>query len=334
MSASQTLHIIGAGAFGSALAYTWWRAGRDVRLWCRDQEQAATLSKTGRNPKVPACPPMPGIRAGGLDRFDGRRDGDAVILAVKAQAQRAVYARIEPKLLAPGPVLTLAKGFANPAGELLSQGLQPPGGLGVLSGPSFALDLFHDRPTALTLAVTAAAGTAATPSTPLLEWLSTPSLRLYASQDPVGVQVCGAMKNIIAIACGCAEGMGLGASARTALMTRGLREIERVILAYGGDPKTAAGLAGVGDLALTCQDRQSRNFSFGYALGQGQAAQALLSAGTTVEGAGAAVDLLGASRVSGLDLPIARAVAALVREENTPASLVEQLLSRRLAQDT
>ena len=148
------------------------------------------------------------------------------------------------KLLAPGPVLTLAKGFANPAGELLSQGLQPPGGLGVLSGPSFAQDLFHDRPTALTLAVTAAAGTAATPSTPLLEWLSTPSLRLYASQDPVGVQVCGAMKNIIAIACGCAEGMGLGASARTALMTRGLREIERVILAYGGDPKTAAGLAG------------------------------------------------------------------------------------------
>ena len=326
MQFSRPIHVIGAGAFGSALAHTWHRAGRDVTLWCRDTEQASMLAGTGQNTKVPGCPPLKGIKAGALADFESTGAGDCIVLALKAQVQSAVFAAIKPGLSEETAVVTASKGFANPSGDLLSESLDPAGGLSILSGPSFAQDLFENRPAALTLATEAA-------DESLIHALSTPSFRLYASMDTVGVQICGAMKNVIAIACGCSDGMGFGASARTALMTRGLREIERVIDAYGGDQKTAAGLAGVGDLALTCQDRQSRNFSFGFELGQGHTAADLLQNGTTVEGATAAGYLRGSARVASLDLPISTAVADLVEGAESPAKIVEKLLTRRLAAD-
>lgn len=325
MSAS-TIHIIGAGAFGSALAHVWLQSGLAVRLWCRQAAQAEALSHHGINPAVPDCPVLTGVNGGQLDHFQATSPADIVVLAVKAQAQTAVFQNLAPSLHPNCTIVTVSKGFADEQGALLSEALMPVPGLAVLSGPSFAADLFANRPTALTLATAGDAD-------PLLSTLSTPLLRLYHSDDPRGVQVCGALKNVIAIACGCADGMGLGASARSALMTRGLREIERVIRAYDGDPRTAAGLAGIGDLALTCQDRQSRNHRFGFELGQGARASAVLAQGTTVEGVRAAQSVVAANRTQALDLPILSAVAALVSERITPQQLLNELLARSHASD-
>ena len=319
--------MIGAGEFGSSLAYAWRQAGRSVALWCRDPIQAASLRDTGVNPKVPECPAMPGIKAGVLADFAPPSANDVVVLAVKAQAQAGVFGPLRDRIQPSNAVVTVSKGFADGSGTLLSAALALPQGLGVLSGPSFSLDLFEDRPTAVALATER-------PDAALLAALSTPCLRLYASTDTVGVQICGAMKNVVAIACGCSDGMGFGASARSALMARGLRELERVTEVYGGDPRTAVGLAGVGDLALTCQDQQSRNYSFGYDLGRGhQSAEELLGRGTTVEGAATALSLIASGHTEGVSLPITEAVARLSRGEGSPAEEVTTLLSRSLAAD-
>ncbi|MGB1155423.1 MAG: NAD(P)H-dependent glycerol-3-phosphate dehydrogenase [Alphaproteobacteria bacterium] len=324
------VHIVGAGAFGSALAKVWLSADVSVQLWCRDPEQAERLNHDGHNPRVPGCLPLAGVRAGTLDRFgaagEAMAPGDVLILAVKARAQAEVFAALAPHVPQTCQVVTVSKGFATATGDLLSEALSPPGGLAVLSGPSFAADLFAGRPTALTLAANGV-------QTAMIEQLSTPQLRLYQSDDPIGVQVCGALKNVIAIACGCSDGMGLGASARSALMTRGLREIERVIAVYGGQHRTAAGLAGLGDLALTCQDSQSRNHRFGVQLGLGEQADALLAQGITVEGAQAALALLAGARTAALDLPISQAVGQLIRDNLSPQDLMTQLLARSLKDD-
>ena len=325
MSAA-VIHIVGAGAFGSALAHVWLNGGARVKLWCRDPAQAAALAQDGLNPKVAGCPTLPGVQAGTLEAFETVGPQDVVVLAVKARAQAAVFAGLADRLHDQTPVVTASKGFADAGGDLLSEAVQPKSGLSILSGPSFSADLFADRPTALTLA------TAGDPA-PLISALSAPRLRLYHSDDPRGVQVCGALKNVIAIACGCADGMGLGASARSALMTRGLREIERVIDAYGGDRRTAAGLAGFGDLALTCQDSQSRNHRFGFQIGQGQRAADLLAQGTTVEGALAALSISAGPRTAALDLPIAHAVAGLVEDRISPQALLTRLLARSHTSD-
>lgn len=322
----RNIHVIGAGEFGSALAHAWLQGGRQVALWCRDAQQAAILRKSGRNPKVPECPLLPGIGGGHLADFAVDSAHDVLVLAVKAQSQTVVFEPLRDRFGSNNPVVAVSKGFADGKGTLLSSALALPQGMGVLSGPSFSLDLFSNRPTAVTLATESS-------DEALLALLSTSRLRLYASRDTVGVQVCGAMKNIVAIACGCSDGMGFGASARAALMARGLRELERVTEVFGGDPRTAVGLAGVGDLALTCQDEQSRNYSFGHNLGEGQSAVDLLSRGTTVEGAAAALSLIASGRVSGLSLPITEAVARLSRGEGSPVEEVANLLSRSLAVD-
>ena len=269
---------------------------------------------------------MPGITAGVLADFALTSANDVVVLAVKAQAQAGVFRPLRDRIQPSNAVVTVSKGFADGRGTLLSAALALPQGLGVLSGPSFSLDLFEDRPTAVALATER-------PDATLLAALSTPRLRLYASTDTVGVQICGAMKNVVAIACGCSDGMGFGASARSALMARGLRELERVTEVYGGDPRTAVGLAGVGDLALTCQDQQSRNYSFGFDLGRGQSATDLLGRGTTVEGAATALSLIASGHTEGVSLPITEAVARLSRGEGSPAEEVTTLLSRSLAAD-
>ena len=320
------IHIVGAGAFGSALAHVWLSGGLPVKLWCRDPAQADALAQKGENPKVPRCPTLAGVEAAPLSDFGPLARDAVLVLAVKARAQASVFADLSSQIDDGCAVITASKGFADAEGHLLSEAVQPPAGLGVLSGPSFSADLFANRPTALTLATTGERSA-------LVAALSTPLLRLYHSDDPRGVQVCGALKNVIAIACGCADGMGLGASARSALMTRGLREIERVIEAYQGQTRTAAGLAGFGDLALTCQDSQSRNHSFGFQIGQGQRAADLLAQGTTVEGALAALSVKAGSRTAGLDLPISHAVADLVEDRISPEQLLTRLLARSHTSD-
>jgi glycerol-3-phosphate dehydrogenase (NAD(P)+) len=280
------VHVLGAGAFGRALATA--LAGTGATLHARE-----------------ARPDL--------------RDGDIALLVVPA-AQTADALAAWP--LPPGAVaVACAKGLV--AGHLQSQiiAARHPGPVAVLTGPGFADEIAQGLPTALTLACADDATGAA-----LQAQLSTRSLRLYRTDDIVGAQVGGALKNVTAIACGAAVGAGLGESARAALMTRGFAEMVRMGLALGGQERTFAGLSGLGDLALTCTSARSRNFAAGLALGQGQP----LPPGVTTEGVGTAQTVLDLSARHGIDMPIAAAVAALVTGRMDVRQVMAGLLARPL----
>jgi glycerol-3-phosphate dehydrogenase (NAD(P)+) len=299
--------VVGAGAFGTALAaVAAAAAGRRVVLW-------------GRRP--PAAPP--GVEA--TCDLAALAGAEALLLAVPAQATADCLAALAAGL-PPAPVVLCAKGID--ARDLrLQSGIAaaalPGRPLAVLTGPGFAAEIAAGLPTALTLAC-------ADPALGrrLQALLAAPRLRLYLTDDVVGAQLGGALKNVVAIACGMVEGAGLGHSARAALMTRGFAEMTRLAAALGGRPETLAGLSGLGDLSLTCNSPQSRNFALGRALGAGAA-----PAGGTVEGVATAraACQLGARR--GVELPIAAAVANVLDGRATIAEAMDALLARPLREE-
>ncbi|MBB5515461.1 glycerol-3-phosphate dehydrogenase (NAD(P)+) [Rubricella aquisinus] len=292
---TRRIAIIGAGAFGSALAHVWASAGQDVTLIGR--------KASGQAPEAAHyATELP-------------QDTGIVVMAVPAQATADALATYAPARDV--PLVLTAKGVER--GSLrLQTDIATGWETSVLTGPSFAADLRLGKPTALTLGsatIGAAHG--------LADALQSPVLRLYPTDDRVGAQIGGALKNVIAIACGAAMGAGLGESARAALLTRGLAELTRLTVALGGRAETVAGLSGLGDLTLTATSEQSRNYRFGLALGRGDT----LPAGT-VEGrvtAGAAMAL---AEQHGIDMPITRMVAALLDGQVTLADAMERLLSR------
>jgi glycerol-3-phosphate dehydrogenase (NAD(P)+) len=225
------------------------------------------------------------------------------------------------------PIFICAKGFEVSSGLLLSQMISevmPNQEIGFLSGPSFAHDIMAGRPSAIALAMEQEAHAKI-----YQDVLSTPQLRLYRSTDIIGVQVAGAMKNVIAIACGICAGLNLGESARAALVTRGLAEMGRLVLALGGQRETLMGLSGFGDLVLTCSSPSSRNFSFGFAIGQGQKMEDILSSRKSVtEGILTAQAALKLARVYHLSMPITEAVVQIVSGQMDPQDCVLNLLSR------
>ena len=275
--------ILGAGAWGRALAKTAARAGHEVTLWSR---------------------------ADGEGRFKAAASAEVVVLAVPAQAMSETAARLDPETVRGAPVIA-AKGLECGTGRLMSEVLGPGFAAGVLSGPNFAAEVAAGLPAA---AVLAGAPQAA---------FATGSFRVYESRDVVGVQLCGALKNVIAIAAGVTEGRRLGENARAALVTRGLAEIRRLVIAEGGEAATVAGLAGLGDLMLTAASPTSRNYAHGVALGRGEPPPAALAEGTaTAEPA-----LLRAAR-AGVELPIAAAVADIVAGRADIESAMKRLLAR------
>ena len=275
--------ILGAGAWGRALAETAGRAGHEVRLWSR---------------------------ADGPDRFDAAASAEVAVLAVPAQAMAEIAARLDPER-ARGTLVIAAKGLERGTGRLMSEVLGPGFAAGALSGPNFAAEVAAGLPAA---AVLAGAPQAA---------FATSSFRVYESRDVVGVQLCGALKNVIAIAAGITEGRRLGENARAALITRGLAEIRRLVIAEGGEAETVAGLAGLGDLMLSATSLTSRNYAYGVALGAGQPPPAALAEGAlTAEPA-----LLRAER-AGVELPIARAVANIVAGRSGIEAAMKRLLAR------
>lgn len=312
--------VIGAGAFGTALAVAEAAAGRGVCLWGRDAGRMAVADGTREIAALPGVPLPPAL--GLTSELAGLADAEAILLAVPAQQTEAFLA-VHRAALPLAPLVLCAKGID--ARTLRRQteiaaSLLPGRPLAALTGPGFAAEIARGLPTALTLACAdVELGRV------LQEGLATPRLRLYLTDDVIGAELGGALKNVVAIACGMVEGARLGASARAALMTRGFAEMTRLAVAMGARTETLAGLSGLGDLSLTCNSSQSRNFLAGRALGAGETRPA-----GTVEGVATARAACQLGARHGVELPIAAAVADVLEGGTTIAEAMDALLARPL----
>ena len=320
--------VVGAGAWGTALAQTVCRAGRDTLIWAREPEVVAEIARSRTNAAfLPGVALDPGLQAtADLAAVAAR---DVVLMVAPAQHVRAMGGALAPHLAPGKPAVICAKGLEQATGKLLLQVLAeslPQATPAILSGPSFAADVARGLPTALTLASADDALGAR-----LAETLGSRPFRIYRSTDLVGVQLGGAIKNVLAIAAGIVEGRQLGASAHAALVARGFAEMRRLGEALGARSETLMGLSGLGDLLLTCGSPQSRNMSLGRALGQGQALAAILAGRRSVaEGVYTAAAVVKVATDRGIDMPIAQAIHAIVEGRQTIDAAIEWLLSRPL----
>jgi glycerol-3-phosphate dehydrogenase (NAD(P)+) len=319
------LGVVGAGAWGTALAQVAAAAGEEVLLWAREPEVAEAVNSTRENSLfLKGVSLAPAIRA--TADLAAMAACEAFLLVSPAQHLRAVLGALNPGAR---PLVLCAKGIEDGTGLLMhevAREVQPDAPLAALSGPTFAHEVAAGLPTAVTLAVEdEALGEA------LVARLARPHFRPYLSDDVAGAEVGGAVKNVLAIACGVVEGRGLGRNARAALISRGFAEMTRFGLAKGARPETLAGLAGLGDLVLTCSSTASRNFSLGKGIGEGARAAALLADRRTVaEGAFTAPVLRRTAEALGVDMPIVAAVCALLAEAVSVDDVVGQLLARPL----
>lgn len=319
--------VIGGGAWGTALAQVAARGGRPVTLWAREPDVVDSVNTRHENGQFLAGVPLSeSIHAtGDLADLAGH---DALLVVAPAQHVRAVLAAAP---VGATPLVLCAKGIEAGTrllvGEVAQQ-VAPQAPIAVLSGPTFAHEVAAGKPTAVTLACEEEAL-----RNRLAERLAAPAFRTYGSADVIGAEIGGAVKNVLAIACGVVEGAGLGLNARAALIARGFAEMTRFGLARGGQAETLTGLSGLGDLVLTCSSTNSRNFSLGVGLGQGKSAAELLADRKTVaEGAHTAPVLREAAREAGVDMPVTEAVNALL--EGAPvADVVGALLSRPLREE-
>ncbi len=322
VTGGASVGVAGAGAWGLALANAAAAAGRAVVIWGRDGEAMQALEAVRTSRHLPGVSLKSGVAATGeIERLAAC---EAILVAVPAQATRDIAARLA---VLPGaaPLVACAKGIERGTHLFMTEALgqaAPAREPAILSGPSFAADVAAGLPTALTLAAADEALARA-----LCRLLHGPSLRLYHSTDVRGVEIGGAAKNVLAIACGVAAGRSLGASAVAALTARGFAELRRFGEAFHARGSTLMGLSGLGDLVLTASSAQSRNFAFGMALGQGRSV-AEASAGKLVEGAFTAKALVEMARERGVDMPIAASVEALIEGRLDVQGAVGALLGR------
>jgi glycerol-3-phosphate dehydrogenase (NAD(P)+) len=318
--------VIGAGAWGSALALSCARAGRKVTLW----EGNAANAKQLANMRESLF--LPGVRIDDsivlTDNLAEAAAADAVLLVVPAQAVRAVATALSPLFAKRIPIIVCAKGIERGTKKFMSEVIAecaPNVVPAILSGPSFAVDVARGLPTAVTLAANDAklAGE-------LARAVGSANFRPYHSGDLRGVEIGGAAKNVLAVAAGVVSGRGLGASASAALTTRGFAELVRFGKAYGAQPETLMGLSGLGDLLLTCSSSQSRNFSFGVNLGRGDKPDEVHRKTGLAEGVFTAPVILEMARERAVDMPISSAVAALLDGTTTVDAAIESLLTRPL----
>jgi len=323
--------VIGGGAWGTALAQVCARAGREVVLWAREPEVVQAINTTHENATfLKGVPLDPLIRATG-DYAD--LAGCDLILAVPpAQHMRSTLAAFAPHAADGLPILLCSKGVEQGSLKLMTDVLAetiPQAQAAVLSGPSFAGEVARGLPTAVTLACRDP-GCAEN----LAEAIATPTFRPYFATDMIGAEAGGAVKNVLAIACGIVEGRGLGRSAHAALITRGFAELTRLAVALGGEAETVAGLCGLGDLVLTCSSPQSRNMSVGLALGGGQTLDEALAGKLSVaEGVASAPAVRQLAQKLGVETPICEAVAAILAGEAGVDDAIRGLLSRPLREE-
>ncbi len=324
--AIDRIGVVGGGAWGTALAAAALRAGRDTILWARDAATVADIADRHENlRRLPGIALDPALRAT-ADLAEAAR-ADAIVVAVPAQSVRRTVRALAPLVVPGTPLVLAAKGFERETGLFLSDVAAqeaPEAAVAILSGPSFAANVARGLPTAVTLAAgDEAAGRA------LVEALGHTTFRPYRTTDVAGTQVGGAVKNVLAIACGTVEGRSLGASALAALVARGFAELSRFGQALGARAETLAGLSGLGDLVLTATNAQSRNFSFGIELGRGGGVEAILGGRSAVtEGVWTASAVVARADALGIEMPISQAVADVVAGQLDVDAAIEGLLSR------
>jgi glycerol-3-phosphate dehydrogenase (NAD(P)+) len=328
MAAMSKIGIIGGGAWGTALAETMHRAGNEAVLYAREAEVVDAINKRHENTLF-----LPGVELAREIRASARLadalDADIILLVAPAQHMRATAEAARAHGPERVPTVICTKGIEQESCGLMSEvvaSILPGTPLAVLSGPTFAREVAENKPTAVTLACANE-----TLGKLLMETLSAPRFRIYRSTDVVGAQIGGAVKNVIAIACGIVEGRGLGDNARAAIVTRGLAEIVRLGLAKGAQAETLMGLSGLGDLTLTCNATQSRNFSVGLALGAGKSLDETLAGKRSVaEGVSTAPAVGELGRRLGVELPICTAVDGVLNHYADIDATVAGLLSRPL----
>ena len=319
----ERIGILGGGAWGTALAQVAASGGRETLLWAMEDEVVDGINQRHENALfLPGVPLSPAVRAtADVEELDGC---DAWLVVTPAQHMRAVLGRASGCDI---PLVLCSKGIEEKSGELLHKVARdacPGAQVAVLSGPTFAHEVAKGLPTAVTLAAEDLAL-----AEELRARIALPAFRVYVSDDVAGAEIGGAVKNVLAIACGVVEGKGLGQNARAALIGRGFAEMTRFGLAYGARRETLTGLSGLGDLVLTCSSTSSRNFSLGKGIGEGRSAEELLADRRTVaEGAFTAPVLARLAREEGIDMPIVAAVDALLAGRATVDEVLGLLLSR------
>ena len=320
--------IAGAGAFGTALSIVLGQAGRRIILWARSAAHADRLGSERRNlVHLPDCP-LPDLVTPTSD-LNAVGSADTILIVVPAQATRSVARQLTVVVPASADVIACAKGIEQNTSAFQSEVLAaelPDRTLAVLSGPGYAGEIANGKPTAMTLAAATA------PSADrICRRLATPAFRPYSSTDVRGVELGGALKNVIAIACGIVIGKGLGESARAALLTRGLAEIARLSATLGGRPETLSGLSGLGDLVLTAMSEQSRNTRYGIALGRSGNPETVAKSGMALaEGVYTAPVAVQLARHNDVDMPITFAVAGILAGRISVDDAIERLVQRPL----
>jgi glycerol-3-phosphate dehydrogenase (NAD(P)+) len=328
MSAPSVVAVLGGGAWGTALALTALRAGHAASLWARDGETVDAINEKRENPRY-----LPGIRLDAelratADLAQALRGADCILVATPAQTLRGLLTELRGRFVPEATLVLCAKGIERESGRLMSDiaaEIMPRNPVAALSGPSFAADVARGLPTAVTVAAREEER-----AVELAEFLSAPHFRCYSSSDLIGVEIGGALKNVMAIAAGATAGAGLGASAQAAIVTRGFVELRRIGGALGARPETLFGLSGLGDLILTCSSPQSRNFAYGMALGRGESVEGRpLAEGVATAGIAATI-----ATEHGIDAPITQAVNAILGGRMSIREAVAALMSRPLKSES
>ena len=328
MTESLKIAVLGAGSWGTALAALMTRHGHTVVLWGRDAKIAAAIDQQHENPRYLPGLPLPAPLRATTDLASTLQDADLVLVVVPSHAFTETLRLLAPLRPAQAGVAWATKGFEPGSGRFLHEvaedilGAEVP--LAVVTGPSFAKEVAQGLPTALTVH-----GSDPDFAQSVADVLHGPAFRAYTGDDMVGAELGGAMKNVLAVATGVADGMQLGLNARAGLITRGLNEMLRLSAAIGAKPETLMGLAGLGDLVLTCTGDLSRNRRLGLALGRGQSLEdAVREIGQVVESVQTADEVMRQAGRHGIDLPISSAVRAVLHGELSPAAGLQQLLAR------
>jgi glycerol-3-phosphate dehydrogenase (NAD(P)+) len=328
----QTIGIIGGGAWGTALAQSFASTGKHCVIWAREEDVVSSINNAHENTTF-----LPGIKLHKNIRATGSIGEaaklDILIIVTPAQYLRSTLESLKADLDDKKPLVICAKGVEIESGLMLSQiaaEVSPQSPVAILTGPTFATEIARGLPSAVTLAMKDKQE-----ATALAEILSSRTLRMYGADDIIGAQVGGAVKNVIAIACGIIEGKKLGDSARAALVTRGLAEIARLASALGAKKETLMGMCGVGDLILTCSSMQSRNFSLGVALGEGKSLKDILASRNSVtEGVHTAKALAVMAKNNAVEMPISEAVNACLADDADIGQIIEKILNRPVKTET
>jgi len=325
---TSKISVFGAGSWGTALAIQAARNGNPTLLWGHNPEHIRNLAQDKQNTRYLAGLSFPDLLNVSSDLKEAAQFSDILLISVPSHAFKETLIKIKPFVSDKVKIAWASKGFEPETGELLHQtvanifGSETPAA--VLSGPSFAREVAADLPTAVTIAATQADF-----ADELAKLMHSPRFRTYTTDDIISVQVGGAVKNVLAIAAGIADGIGFGANTRAALVTRGIAEISRLNSALGGEQETLMGLSGLGDLILTCTDNQSRNRRFGLALGQGkERAAAIAEIGQEVEGISATKETYRLAKKYGIEMPITEQIYRVLYDGLAPLSAVQNLLQR------